>query len=188
MTQFFDKKLHEIIRVDHAGEMGAKVIYDGQILALKIKGDKETLKIVEDMKKQEIQHFDYFDNEIRKQKIRPTIMQPIWLAGGFALGFMTAIIDKKSAMTCTTAVEEIIDEHYQQQISELEFIEKNNPNQNQKSELEDLKSKIIKFRDEEIEHKDTAFEHNAQGFVAFEPLSKFIKLTTKMAIAISKKI
>ncbi|MFZ9470716.1 MAG: demethoxyubiquinone hydroxylase family protein [Rickettsiales bacterium] len=181
-------KINEMIRVNHAGEMGAKVIYDGQILALKLKKDYETLKIVEEMKLQEIKHFEYFNNQIKQQKIRPTLMQPIWLAGGFALGFMTAIIDKKSAMTCTTAVEEIIDEHYQQQISELEFIEKNNPNKNQKSELEDLKSKIIKFRDEEIEHKDTAFEHNAQEFVAFEPLSKFIKLTTKMAIAISKKI
>ncbi|MFM6972619.1 MAG: demethoxyubiquinone hydroxylase family protein, partial [Alphaproteobacteria bacterium] len=106
----------------------------------------------------------------------------------FALGFMSAIIDKKSAMTCTTAVEEVIDEHYLQQISELDFIEKNNFNNQKNSEFTELKAKISKFRDEEIEHKDTAFEHLAEDFVGFVPLSKFIKFTTKMAIAISKKI
>lgn len=181
-------KINEMIRVNHAGEMGAKVIYDGQILALKLKKDYETLKIVEEMKSQEVKHFDYFNEKIKQQKIRPTMMQPIWMVGGFALGFMSAIIDKKSAMTCTTAVEEVIDEHYLQQISELDFIEKNNFNNQKNSEFTELKAKISKFRDEEIEHKDTAFENRAEDFVGFEPLSKFIKFTTKMAIAISKKI
>ncbi|MFM6972649.1 MAG: demethoxyubiquinone hydroxylase family protein, partial [Alphaproteobacteria bacterium] len=79
-------KINEMIRVNHAGEMGAKVIYDGQILALKLKKDYETLKIVEEMKSQEVKHFDYFNEKIKQQKIRPTMMQPIWMVGGFALG------------------------------------------------------------------------------------------------------
>ena len=40
MTRF-SKVLEEIIRVDHAGEMGAKVIYNGQMAALKLKKDDE---------------------------------------------------------------------------------------------------------------------------------------------------
>ena len=45
MNEESKKKIAEIIRVDHAGEMGAKVIYEGQILALKLKGDFKTLEI-----------------------------------------------------------------------------------------------------------------------------------------------
>ena len=119
------KKISEIIRVNHAGEMGAKVIYDGQILALKLKKDFETLKIVEEMKAQEVEHFNFFDEKIKQKKVRPTLMQPIWGVGGFALGFITAMIDKKSTMVCTTAVEEVIDEHYQEQIHELDYIIEN---------------------------------------------------------------
>jgi len=181
-------KITEIIRVNHAGEMGAKVIYDGQILANKIKGDKATLAIIEKMKSQEIEHFDYFDQQIQKQKVRPTIFQPLWGIGGFAMGFLTAVIDKKSAMTCTTAVEEVIDEHYQQQIQEINYLIENNQDKNSQQELIELQNILKKFRDEEIHHRDIAYENNAKDFIAHKPLASFIKFTTKLAIAISKKM
>jgi len=181
------KKIAEIIRVNHAGEMGAKVIYDGQIFALKLKKDFETLKIVEEMKAQEIEHFNFFDEKIKQKKVRPTIMQPIWGVGGFALGFLTALIDKKSAMVCTTAVEEVIDEHYQEQIKELDFIVEN-IDEKGKKEFENLQQNIQKFRDEEIHHRDIAYDNNARDFFAYKPLSVFIKFATKTAIAISKKV
>ena len=167
--------------------MGAKVIYDGQIAALKIKGDLETLKLVQHMKDQEVVHFDYFDSEIKKQKIRPTLMQPIWKVGGFALGFFTALADKKAAMTCTTAVEETIDEHYQEQILDLEKEENFLP-QNEVGEIKNLREKISKFREEELEHRDIGYEHHAADLKGFEPLSAFIKATTKFAIAVSKRV
>jgi ubiquinone biosynthesis monooxygenase Coq7 len=191
-------KIEEIIRVNHAGEYGAKLIYQGQICALKIKGDTKTLEIVENMKKQELTHLDYFEKQIVSNQVRPTIMQPIWKIGGFALGFLTAIIDKKSAMTCTTAVEEVIDQHYQKQINELEDIKTKNNNSLAKNinqiddsnsqKLDDLYHNINKFRQEEVEHRDIGFNHNAKDFVFYKPLDIFIKFTTKLAINISKKI
>ncbi|MBU6339015.1 MAG: demethoxyubiquinone hydroxylase family protein [Rickettsiales bacterium] len=183
----FRKKLQEIIRVDHAGEFGAKVIYDGQIAALKLKKDEETLALVKHMKEQEVVHFDYFDAAIKEEKIRPTLMQPIWRVGGFALGFLTAAIDKKAAMVCTTAVEEIIDEHYKKQIDFLETEEKF-LDEEEKQEVVSLKNKIKQFRDEELEHRDIGYENHAKEFKAFTPLSSFIKATTKFAIAVSKKV
>lgn len=182
----FQKKLEEIIRVDHAGEMGAKVIYDGQIAALKLKKDFETLKIVEHMKEQEVVHFDYFDAEIKRQKVRPTIMQPLWKVGGFALGFVTAMLDKKAAMACTTAVEETIDEHYQEQILALTK-EAESLDESERGELSALKNKIEKFREEELEHRDIGYENHAKDLKYFTPLSAFVKCTTKFAIAVSKR-
>jgi len=169
------KKIHEIIRVNHAGEFGAKVIYAGQMAALKLKKDYKTLKIVEHMKEQEDVHFDYFDAEIRKKKIRPTVMQPVWRIGGFALGFFTALLDKRAAMACTTAVEEVIDEHYKSQLNTLE-------------KEEELKTKIEKFCSEELEHRDIGYENKAAELIYFKPLTGFIKATTRFAIAVSKRI
>ncbi len=175
VKQANQKSLQEIIRVNHAGEFGAKVIYAGQIAALKLKNDHQTLELVKEMKRQEDVHFDYFDEQLKKQKIRPTIMQPIWRVGGFALGFLTALADKRAAMACTTAVEEVIDEHYQSQLNSLK-------------EEKDLKEKIEKFRAEELEHRDIGYENHAAEIKYFKPLTTFIKATTKFAIAVSKKI
>ncbi|NBV07438.1 MAG: demethoxyubiquinone hydroxylase family protein [Proteobacteria bacterium] len=176
------KKIAEIIRVNHAGEFGAKVIYDGQIAALKLKQDQESINLVKHMKEQEDVHFDYFNHEISNQQIRPTIMQPVWKVGGFALGFLTAIVDKKAAMCCTTAVEEVIDEHYQQQLNLLKQEE------NSSAKEKELIEKIEKFRAEELEHRDIGYEHKALELSYFGPLSTFVKCATKFAIAVSKKI
>ena len=181
------EKISEIIRVNHAGEFGAKVIYDGQIAALKLKQDHETVKLVQHMKEQEDVHFDYFNKEISAQKIRPTIMQPLWKIGGFTLGFLTALANKKAAMCCTTAVEEVIDEHYQQQ---LDLITKEEIflDENEREKIVALKEKIEKFRAEELEHRDIGYEHKAAELAYFKPLSAIVKLTTKFAIAVSKRI
>ena len=179
------QKIHEMIRVNHAGENGAKVIYSGQLAALKLKGDSESVKLVEHMKQQEDEHFEYFDNLLKKERVRPTLLQPIWHVGGYALGFLTALADKKAAMTCTTAVEEVIDEHYQDQLNDLEQEESTDTN---KDQLKELKTKINQFREEELEHRDIGYEHDADKLAMFKPLSLFIKATTKTAIAISKKL
>ena len=173
-----NKSLAEIIRVNHAGEMGAKVIYQGQITAFRLKNQLPQVKLTEEMLKQEEQHFDYFNQQMIVKQIRPTIMQPIWKVGGFALGFATAFISAKAAMACTVAVEEVIDKHYQQQLNYLQS----------SSDNSELTKKIFQFQQEELEHRDLAYNNQAKQFLAFKPLYKFISATTKIAIAISKKI
>ena len=121
-----DKKtLEEMIRVDHAGERGALKIYEGQLLALNTFRKNEKLKkIIEGMKEQENKHFEFFDKEIRKRKIKPTAFLPLWDLLGVALGFGTTMVNEKAAMLCTASVEEVIDEHYQNQINQINNDEK----------------------------------------------------------------
>ena len=118
-------KVEEFIRVDHAGERGAIKIYEGQLLALNtfIKDD-DLKKKIEEMKVHEKEHCDYFENEIKKRKIKPTKFLPLWDILGVGLGFGSTILGKKAAMLCTASVEEVIDEHYSNQIKELKNDEK----------------------------------------------------------------
>ena len=114
------KTLEEIIRVDHAGERGAIKIYEGQLLALKtIKKDNDLKDKIEKMKEHEKEHLEYFEKEIQKRKIKPTYLLPLWDLMGVGLGFGTALLGKKSAMLCTASVEEVIEEHYQNQLKKL---------------------------------------------------------------------
>lgn len=181
------KKLEEIIRVDHAGEFGAKYIYEGQIKAFKLKNDHESLKLVEEMKEHEEEHYDYFDKKIIDDEVRPTLISPLWKVGGFAMGFLTAIVDKKAAFACTTAVEEVIDGHYQDQIDYIEN-EKKYLSKEELPIINKLEEKIKKFREDEIHHRDIGYENKADEYRLFKPLTFAIKTITKSAIKISKKL
>jgi ubiquinone biosynthesis monooxygenase Coq7 len=170
-------RVKEFIRVDHAGERGAIKIYEGQLLALNtfVKNDNLKKKI-EVMKIHEKEHCDYFENEIKKRNIEPTKFLPLWDILGVALGFGTTLLGKKAAMLCTASVEEVIDEHYSSQIKELKIDEKK------------LKDKIIKFREDELHHKNIAYEEGATKNGVYAILDKVIKTGSKIAINISEKI
>tara|TARA_B100002052_G_scaffold193673_1_gene176535 strand:- start:379 stop:912 length:534 start_codon:yes stop_codon:yes gene_type:complete len=170
-------KVEEFIRVDHAGERGAIKIYEGQLLALNtiIKND-ELKKKIEEMQVHEKEHCDYFEKEIKKRNIKPTKFLPLWDLLGVGLGFGSAIIGKKATMLCTASVEEVIDQHYQNQINQLQNDEK------------ELKNKIVKFRNEELQHKDIAYEEGATKKGFYSIMDKIIKTGSKIAIGISEKI
>ena len=171
------KKIEEFIRVDHAGERGAVKIYEGQLLALNTLVKNEDLrKTIEEMKVHEKEHCEYFEMEIKKRKIRPTKFLPLWDLLGVGLGFGSTLLGKKAAMLCTASVEEVIDKHYQSQIDQLGSDEK------------DLKKKIIKFRQDEINHKDIAYDEGATKKGPYLLLDKIIKTGSKIAINISEKI
>ena len=170
-------KIEEIIRVDHAGERGAIKIYEGQLLALKtFKNDEDLKRKIEEMKEDEKEHYEFFNNEIKKRNIAPTKFLPVWDVLGVALGFGTAMLGKKAAMLCTASVEEVIDEHYEKQISQLKPDEKK------------LKEKIKKFRLDELHHKDIAYEKGATKKGLYKILDTIIKTGSKVAINISEKI
>ena len=170
------KRLEEFIRVDHAGERGAIKIYEGQLLALNtFNKDDKLKKLIEDMKVHEEEHSEYFENEIKKRNIKPTRFLKIWDLLGVGLGFGSTILGKKAAMLCTASVEEVIDEHYQDQIDQIGDDEI------------DLKNKIIKFREDELHHKDIAFEEGASKDGLYKVLDGIIKTGSKIAIKISGK-
>ena len=171
------KTLEEIIRVDHAGERGAIKIYEGQLLALKtIKQDENLLNIIEEMKEQEKEHLEYFEKEILKRKIKPTSLLPLWDIMGVALGFGSALLGKKATMLCTASVEEVIDGHYNNQLKKIGNDEK------------DLKKKIEKFKEDEINHKNIAYESGATTKGLYSIMDKIIRTGSKIAITISEKI
>jgi len=172
-----NKRVQEFIRVDHAGERGAVKIYEGQLLALNTIVKNESLKkTIEDMKEHEIEHCQFFENEIKKRNIKPTKFLPLWDLLGVGLGFGTTLLGKKAAMLCTASVEEVIDKHYQDQINQIKDDEK------------ELRDKIIKFREDELHHKDIAYEKGASKEGFYSILDKVIKTGSKIAINISEKI
>ena len=172
-----DSKVEEFIRVDHAGERGAVKIYEGQLLALNTVVKNDSLKkTIEDMKEHETEHCQFFESEIKKRNIKPTKFLPLWDLLGVGLGFGSTLLGKKAAMLCTASVEEVIDKHYLDQINQLGPEEK------------ELKKKITKFRQDELDHKNIAYEEGASKKGFYSIMDKIIKTGSKIAIRISEKV
>ncbi|TNE36570.1 MAG: demethoxyubiquinone hydroxylase family protein [Alphaproteobacteria bacterium] len=172
-----EKRMSEMLRVDHAGEYGATRIYQGQLAVLSKRGTRQaSAETIRHMEAQEQVHLETFNRILNERQVRPTALTPIWHVAGFALGATTALMGEKAAMACTAAVEDVIDEHYQNQLDEIGEDET------------DLKATIAKFRDEEIEHHDIAIEQGAEQTPGYRILSNAIKAGTRLAIRLSEKV
>lgn len=170
-------RLAEILRVDHAGELGAVHIYRGQRAVLsQAKGQERIADQLAEMEGHEAVHLARFDALLTEHGVRPTAMTPVWRLAAFALGAGTALMGPKAAHACTEAVESVIEGHYAGQIAELEGREP------------DLAAELSRFRDEELVHRDLAVEEGAREAPGYAVLSAVIRAGCRAAIKISEKV
>lgn len=165
--------IDRFVRVDHAGEYGAKRIYEGQLAVLG--DDPELGPLLRHMAEQEAEHLKAFETLIVERRVRPSVLHPIWHAAGYALGAGTALLGPRAAMACTVAVEEVIDEHYAKQSAALGDSEP------------ELTAKIEKFRAEELEHRDIGLDNGAEQTPGYRVLSGAIKTGSRLAIWLAER-
>jgi ubiquinone biosynthesis monooxygenase Coq7 len=165
--------VERIVRVDHAGEYGAKRIYQGQLAVL---GDTQAGETIRAMAAAEAEHLEWFDKELVARGVRPTALHPFWHVAGYALGAATAMMGPKAAMACTVAVEEAIDEHYQAQEVALGETEP------------ELKSAIERFHADELHHRDTALLHEAEQARGYRAMKSAIKSGVRTAIWLAERV
>lgn len=170
-------RLHEILRVDHAGEMAAVAIYRGQRAVLgQAAGHERTAEQLGEMEAHEQVHLSRFDSLLTERRVRPTALAPVWRLAGFALGAGTALLGDKAAHACTEAVETVIEEHYAGQVAELTTLEP------------ELAAELEQFRQEELAHRDLAVDEGAREAPGYALLSAVIRTGCRAAIKISEKL
>ena len=171
------RRLAEIVRVDHAGELAAVYIYRGQRAVLDAAPGRERLAAgLAEMEGHEAVHLARFDQLLTDLNVRPTLMAPLWRAAGFVLGAGTALMGERAAHACTEAVETIIEAHYADQIAETQDREP------------ELAAELSRFRDEELAHRDHALAQGARQAPGYGLLAAVIRAGCKAAIKISEKI
>jgi ubiquinone biosynthesis monooxygenase Coq7 len=170
------ERLAEILRVDHAGELGAVHIYRGQRAVFDRSDRSGIAGQLAEMEAHEAAHLARFDRLLTERQVRPTLLAPVWRAAGFALGAGTALLGEKAAHACTEAVETVIGEHYAGQVAELERREP------------ELAAELAQFRDEELAHRDAAIEGGARDAPGYALLSAVIRTGCRAAIRISEKL
>ena len=162
-----------VIRVDHAGEYGAVRIYEGQLAVV---GRGRARSEIRRMAEQERRHLATFDALVRQRQVRPTALLPLWHFASYALGAATALLGERAAMACTVAVEEVIDEHYQQQAERLGGSDTA------------LSETIVAFRADELRHREAALEQGAAAAPGYELISAVVKAGSRLAIWLSTRL
>jgi ubiquinone biosynthesis monooxygenase Coq7 len=168
-----EELVDRVIRVDQAGEYGALRIYEGQLSVL---GRTPAGGVIRRMAVKEREHLSKFNQLVPERRVRPTALQPVWHVAGFALGAATAMLGPRAAMACTVAVEEVIDEHYAKQIEDLGDDEP------------ELSAICERYRQDELEHRDTGLEHGAEQAPAYRTLTGAIRTGSRIAIWLSERI
>lgn len=166
---------HEVsrcLRVDHAGEVGARRIYEGQLAVL---GAHPVAEEIRHMRDQEQEHLDTFSSLLNDYEIRPSLLSPLWNGAGFMLGAVTAAMGPKAAMACTIAVEEVIGTHYDRQAKSLE-------------NEDDLVETLERFRDEELEHRDIAKDHDGEDAIGYPIMRRVIQAGCRVAIKLAERV
>ncbi len=164
----------EMLRVDQAGEYGATRIYAGQLAVMG--SDSRQSGEIGHMAEQEAIHRAKFDAMLAKRGVRPTALQPVWAAAGYALGAASALISPQAAMACTAAIETEIDRHYTQQLEELGDSDP------------ELTGLVHEFREDERAHRRAALAAGAEQAPLYPLFTGAIRLGCRLAIRLSEKI
>ncbi len=168
-----DELIARMIRVDHAGEYGARRIYDGQLAVL---GRGPAAPVIREMAEAEQAHLDTFDALLAERRVRPTLLSPVWHVAGYALGAASALLGERAAMACTVAVEEVIETHYAKQAERLGDDEA------------ELRRTLEEFGADEARHRETGLAHGAEQAPGYEALAVAVKRGTRLAIWLSERI
>jgi ubiquinone biosynthesis monooxygenase Coq7 len=169
-----DKHSAKMLRVDQAGEYGAKRIYAGQLAVMGSRAPNSAE--IAHMASQEAAHLERFDKLLAARRVRPTALQPLWDVAGFALGAASAFIGPQAAMACTVAIEEEIDRHY---TAQLDALEDSDP---------EFSALVFSFRDDERAHRAAALSAGAEQAPLYPLFTRAIRLGCRLAIRLSEKV
>ena len=170
-------RLAEILRVDHAGELGAVHIYRGQRAVFEA-SPRHTVFATRlgELEAHEARHLARFEALLAERRVRPTLLAPVWRAAGFALGAATALMGERATHACTEAVEAVIEGHYAGQTAEM------------RERDPALAAELAAFREEELAHRDEAVSQGARQAPGHGLLSAVIQAGCRAAIKVSERL
>ena len=141
------------LRSDHAGETGAVAIYNG---ILKATCDPELISFALDHRETEMEHLALIEERV--PVVGRSHLLFAWKMAGVATGFLPTLFGPKAVYATIDAVETFVELHYSAQIERLGTCEAR----------AELKSILVRCRDDEIEHRNQARER------AGKPLGLFL--------------
>src|SRR5262245_30226999 len=84
-----------LMRVNHAGEIAAQALYQGQALTSRSPAVRETLHHAAE---EEGDHLAWCAERLRELDSRPSLLNPLWYAGSFAIGAVAGALGDRISL------------------------------------------------------------------------------------------
>jgi len=135
-----------LMRVNHVGEICAQALYRGQALFCR---DAAIRAVLYKAAAEEVDHLAWCRDRIGELKSRPSLLNPLWYAGSFALGVAAGRAGVGPNLGFMAETEKQVEQHLDKHLSEL-------PPQDERS-----RRIVTQMRDDEIQHRNTAESNGA---------------------------
>src|SRR5687767_595896 len=96
------------MRVNHVGEVCAQALYQGQALTAR---DPVTRAALEQAAREEEDHLAWSAERMRELGARPSLLNPLWYAGAFAIGAAAGVLGDKWNLAFLAETERQVEEH-----------------------------------------------------------------------------
>jgi 3-demethoxyubiquinol 3-hydroxylase len=157
------EKSIRLMRVNHAGEVSAQALYQGQALVAKT---PETRSVLEHAAREERDHLAWCESRLNELGGATSRLNPLFYAGSFALGVASGVLGDKWSMGFLVETERQVEAHLSDHLDRL-------PESDSKSR------RILEaMREDEIHHGQTGIEHGAAKLPA--PVQSAMKLVSKL--------
>jgi len=160
-----------LMRVNHAGEVCAQALYQGQALAAQ---DPSITAALEDAAREEEDHLAWTASRIRELGGRPSVLNPVWYAGSLAMGYAAGKFGDRWNLGFLKETERQVEAHLQSHLDRL------NPADTR------TRTVVERMQEDERGHADTAAQLGAVELPF--PAKLLMKLTAKVMTSVSYRL
>ncbi len=157
-----------LMRVDHAGEVCAQALYQGQALTAKLPNVRASM---ERAAAEENDHLHWCANRLNDLGSHTSYLNPVWYLGSFTIGALAGVAGDKWSLGFVAETERQVVRHLEQHLTRLP--------------AEDVKSRAVleQMRDDEYHHATTAVE--AGGAPLPAPVRTLMSMTSKVMTSVA---
>ena len=105
-----------LMRVNHAGEIAAQALYNGQALLAR---DEETRNLLETAAREERDHLAWCAARIEELGGRPSLLAPLWYAGSFGIGVLAGLRADVESLGFVRETERQVEAHLRDHLQRL---------------------------------------------------------------------
>jgi ubiquinone biosynthesis monooxygenase Coq7 len=105
-----------LMRVNHAGELAAQALYHGQAVAAR---QPATRALLMSAAASESDHLAWCETRLKELGSRPSLLNPLWYAGSFAIGALAAMLGDRVSLGFVTETERQVEGHLEEHLTRL---------------------------------------------------------------------
>jgi ubiquinone biosynthesis monooxygenase Coq7 len=163
LTERQKQEIRGLIRVNHAGEVCAQALYQGQAMTAKLTHIRQQMTDAAD---EEIDHLAWCEIRLKELDASPSLLNPIWYVGSLIIGATAGLLGDKISLGFVAETEQQVSAHLQRHLARL-------PKDDEKT-----KAILEAMHADEQQHANTA--RNAGAIVLPTLIKKLMQAASKI--------